>query len=281
MPLFGKELFMTSIKSKKVKVFTLICLLCAVVAAALRIFMLTTIVEPDTGLYTVGSQWGYVFDIAVLAFVVAIAVAGRLMLKNVMNDSVPDSSSTVTVFGSALCAFMYVSLFLYGMYVMITSPMMPKFLYAVQIVLCLPCAVNHLFICARENRRGTGGETMLAFCTPVLFAVRVVDVFMATDTQINTTQRSLELLMLCAMMLFYLYEASFLVKKNDEGTKPVNYTARYYIACLAVVVLTCITVVPYLGVSLFWVYKADFVVMDVLEVCVMLYAASRLVTAHD
>ncbi len=280
MPFFGKELYMTSIKSKKIKVFTLICLLAAVALAAVRTFMLTTIVEPDTGLYSAGTVGGYVFDVGVLVFVVAMILAGKVLLKKVTSDNCPDSSSTVTVFGSALCAFMYVSLFLYGMY-MLFSGQPQKTLFTVQLVLCVPCAVNQLFICAKENRGKGKGEALAAFCAPVLFAVRVIDVFMSTDSQINTSQRSLELLMLCAMMLFYMYEASFLVKRVDEGEKKINCFAKYYVAALAVVVLTCITVVPYLLVSVFWVFEADSVVMNVLECCVMLYAASRIVTAHD
>ena len=77
------------------------------------------------------------------------------------------------------------------------------------------------------------------------------------------------------IMMFYLYESAFLVNKKSEKSGQTPF-ANYYLSGICTVVLTCIAVVPYLAVSVFRVFEADFVIMDVLECCVMLYAASRL-----
>ena len=88
--------------------------------------------------------------------------------------------------------------------------------------------------------------------------------------------------MLCAIMLFFLGESSFLVNKNtdDENDEKIFGFAKYYVAAVGVVMLTFIAVIPYLLVSVFWVFESDFLLMDVLECCIMLYAASRLIAAH-
>lgn len=308
MPFFGKELYMTSIKSKKIKVFTLICLLAAVALAAVRTFMLTTIVEPDTGLYSAGTVGGYVFDVGVLLVLAVLIVVGKILFKKHDSFCEPDSGSTVTVFGSGLCALMLFSAFLYGAYLMLfaentegtfvheaivayRTPIVledgkqirnvgPIVFKGIQILMFLPCGFNHLLICAKEKREKNISHALLSMSVPVLFALRVIDVFMSYETQMNTSQRSLELLMLCAMMLFYMYESSFLTERSDEAVLKPKFT-NYYIAALAVVCITCIAAVPYLLVSIFWVFESSFIVMDVLECCVMLYAASRIVTAHD
>ena len=273
---FGKELFMESVKSKKIRVFTLVCLLAALAAAVARTVILTKIVEPDTGLYFANTTFGYAFDAAVLVLIAAVILCGRHIFKHTQGKSELKSDSTVTVFGSALCAFMFFSVFVYGIYsIWFTDKTMNAFA-TLQIILCLPCGFNHLMICAKERREKNNSQALLAMSVPVMFATRVIEVFMGVDTQINTSQRSLELLMLCGMMMFYLYEASFLVKNNNEE-KGVTPFANYYLSGICTVVLTCITVVPYLLVSVFWVFEADFVIMDVLECCVMLYAVSRLI----
>lgn len=297
---------MTLVNSKKIRIFTLVALVLALVLAAVRTVMLTKIVEPDTGLYSVNAQWGHFFDIGVLVMLAVLVAAGKMLFKKQDSFWEPDSGSSVTVFGSGLCALMFFSAFLYGAYLVLfaentegtfihealvayRTPIVledgkqitnagPLIFKGIQILMCLPCGVNHLLICAKEKREKNTSHSLLAMSIPVFFALRVIEVFMSTETQINTSQRSLELLMLCAMMLFYLYESSFLTERNDEASLKRKCT-NYYIAALAVVCVSCVAAVPYLLVSIFWVFESSFMVMDVLECCVMLYAASRIVTA--
>ena len=276
---FGKEMYMVAVNSRKIKIYTLISLIMALALATVRTVMLTKIVEPDTGLYLVGSKWAGLFDWGVVILLAAAVLLGRYLLKYVKGPDELKSDSTVTVFGSALCAFMFFSAFVYGMYLKLFTDNEVGILLLLQFVLCVPAGFNHLMICAKERREKSTAQALIAMSVPVMFALRVIDVFMATDTQINTSQRSFELLMLCAVMAFYLYESAFIVnKKFEEGDNRVF--VNYYVSALSTVVLTFVTVIPYLLVSVFWVFETDFVIMSVLECCVMLYAASRLVTAH-
>lgn len=272
---------MTSVNSKKIKVFTLISLVVAVVAAVVRTLVLTKIVETDTGLYTVGSSWGYVCDICIIAAVVAVILIGRLLLRNVRGTSELDSGSTVTVFGSALCAFMFFSVFIYGIYLMLFTENTVGLLFKIEMVLCIPCGFNQLVICAKEHRKKGTGDALLAMSAPILFALRIVDIFMNTTTQMNTSQRSFELVMLCATMLFFLYESAFLVEKDTSQKERSRIFGNYYVSAVCVVVLTFLTTIPGLLVSVFWVFENNFLIMDVLQCCVMLYAAARLITAKD
>lgn len=266
---------MESVKSKNIRVFTLVCLLAALAAAVARTVILTKIVEPDTGLYFSNTTFGYVFDVAVLVLIAGVILWGKYLFKHIQGKDELKSGSTVTVFGSALCAFMFFSVFVYGIYSIGFADKAMSAFATLQIILCLPCGFNHLMICAKERRGKNNSQALLAMSAPVMFATRVVEVFMGVDTQINTSQRSLELLMLCAIMMFYLYESAFLVNKKSEKSGQTPF-ANYYLSGICTVVLTCIAVVPYLAVSVFRVFEADFVIMDVLECCVMLYAASRL-----
>ena len=111
-------------------------------------------------------------------------------------------------------------------------------------------------------------------CGALFFAVRIIEVFMNKNTQINTSQRSLELVLLCAVMMFLLTEASTLI----TGEFALKNLSKYVASALAVIAMVFIAVIPYLAVSVFWVYRADFVVMDILECCIALYAASRMLT---
>ena len=272
-------MFMVSINSKKIKAYTLISMVAALVLAMVRTVMLTKIVEPDTGFYLIGSKWAGLFDWGIVILLAVMVLLGRYLLKKVKSPDELKSDSTVTVFGSALCSFMFFSVFVYGMYLKLFTDNTVGILLLLQIILCVPAGFNHLMICAKEHREKTTAQALLAMSVPVMFALRVIDVFMATDTQINTSQRSFELLMLCAVMVFYLYESAFVVnKKFEEGDNRVF--VNYYVSALSAVVLTFVTVIPYLLVSVFWVFETDFVIIYVLECCVMLYAACRLLAAH-
>ena len=272
---------METVKNKKIKVFTLICLVLALAAGVIRTFMLAKIVEPDTGLYFANAGLAHIFEFGVLALGAVVFLFGKRLFKKVDCPTEVTSESTATVFASALCAFMFFSIFVYGIYAAFIGESQLGKLMLVQVILCIPCGINHLFVCAKVRREKTASQALLAMSVPVMFAIRIIELFMRTDTQINTSQRSLELLMLCAIMLFFLGESSFLVTKNtDEQDEKMSGFAKYYIAAMGVVMLTIIAVVPYLLVSVFWVFETDFLLMDVLECCVMLYAASRLIAAH-
>lgn len=265
---------MVKINGRKIKIMLLIAALAAVAVGFFRAFLLVNYIEPETGFYISGTNMGNTFDIMVIVLVVMIAGFGFLTRKNPVPEHL-DSKSTVVVFTSALCAFMYLSLFLYGLCKIFGSQGQTNYFLFAEIALCVPCCLNHISVCSTEVREKNTPHALLAMSEAIFFGVRVIEVFMDTKSQINVSQRSLELLMLCSMMLFFLLESAFLVSRDEESMKSLS---KYFMAGVATVVFPVIAVLPYLAVSLFWCFDAQFVVMDVVECCVMLFAASRLLT---
>lgn len=276
---------MNTVKNNKIKIMLLAV---AVVATALGVFrsvLLANYVEPETGFYVAGTNLGMVFNVAVAVFAVGVLALGLVTRKIKASDYL-DSKSMVVVFTSALCAFIYFTVAIYGVFMLLNPGIdeitglkkpMNYFLF-LEVVLAVPCIFNHISICSKEIREKNTPHALLGMSEALFFAVRTVEVFMDMTTQINTSQRSLELLMLCSMMLFFLFEAGTLVKRK-EGEISVT---KYCLAGLATVALPLITVLPHLVVSLFILcFDCEFVVMDVLECSIMLFAASRLLTLKE
>ena len=265
---------MVRVNGRKIKVMLLIAAVAAITVGFFRAFLLVNYIEPETGFYISGTNMGRAFDIMVIAPVLMIGIFGFLIRKSPAPEHL-DSKSTVVVFTSALCAFMYMSLFLYGIYKIAGSQGGVNYFLFAEIALCVPCCLNHISVCSTEVREKNTPHALLAMSEAIFFGVRVIEVFMDTKSQINVSQRSLELLMLCSMMLFFLLESAFLVNREEENMKSLS---KYFMSGIAAVVFPIISVLPYLAVSLFWCFEAQFVVMDVVECCVMLFAASRLLT---
>lgn len=256
-------------------------ILSLVIAAGLAVFrgaVLANFVEPETGFYIVDTKVGIGFNAAVIAALVFVLVVTYLFKKKKEDAGGLNSRSAAVVFSSSLCAYLFFSVFVYGMYLVFTSKT-SSLLFVVQVLLCIPCGINHLTICSKEVRENSAVHGFLSMSTAVFFAVRLVEVFMDVTKQINTSQRSLEILMLCAMMMFYLAESDFVV--NKKALQPKS-AVRYFFFGLCVIVFTAATVVPYLVVSEFvWMSGRGLVILNVLECCIMLFAASRLLTLND
>lgn len=265
---------MMKVNNRNIKLMLLIASLVAVVIGMFRAFLLVNCIEPETGFYISETNMDTVFAVLIVGIAVLIGVFGFLSKNNPAPEYL-DSKSTVVVFTSALCAFMYISIFLYGIYSIMGNAGQRNYFLIAEVALCVPCCLNHISVCSSEIREKNTPHALFAMSEAVFFALRVVETFMDKEGQINVSQRSLELIMLCSIMIFFLLEAAFLVKKEDgEGVS----MPKYFMAALATVVFPIIAVIPYLAVSLFWCFEADFVIMDVLECCVMLFAASRLLT---
>ena len=169
-------------------------------------------------------------------------------------------------------------MFIYGIYTLINAGGRINVFLFVQTVLCIPCCLNHVSVCSVEVREKNKPHAFFSMAEASFFAVRIIEVFMDTNTQINASQRSLELLMLCSMMLFFLFETNFLVEREEGNLKSPS---KYYMAGLASLAFPFVAVIPYLLVSLFWCFEADCFVIQVLECCIMLFAASRLLTVNQ
>ena len=296
----------------KIRLLVALTVATAVVAGLFRAVLLLKYIDPVTGFYSVSTNLDIVFNVAVVVLIGVICLAGFMTRKTNPPENL-DSRSTAVVFTSALCAVMYISVFLYGAYNVINGfsdnwsyltrevvidsfgtvqeTGIQKFLkvlvnvapdvtsngllFVFQLVLCIPCCLNHFSICSSEIRAKNTKHSVFAISEAVFFALRLVEVFMDTTTQINASQRSLSLLLICSAMLFFLFEAGFLVQREEGGLKSVS---KYLMAGLATVAFPIVSLIPYLAVSLFWCYPTGFLVMDVLECCIMLFAASRLLT---
>ena len=261
--------------SKKIGIFVAVSLILAIAVSALRTYMLATVVEVETGLYANSAQWAGFFEIFLLVLVAALIVCGNFVFGKTETFAEPDSSNTFTVFGSGLCAFMYAALFIGNIFALTKGVADNALFVVLQTVLCIPCALNHLNICAKEKREKSTTQSVLAVSTAVFFAFRIIDVFMNVKTQINASQRSLELLMLCAIMLFCLYEADFTVEKKEVSKKAF---AKYFTLAIATVLLVLVAVVPYLLASMLFMFERTSLLLSVLECCIMIYAIARIFT---
>ena len=106
----------------------------------------------------------------------------------------------------------------------------------------------------------------------IFYAVRVIDTFVDKTTQINSSQRSLKLVVLCSMMLMLLYEAEFVLQKSEQSQRSV---AKYYATCIFSFSFAIISVIPYVAVCAFGSYSSEFLLMDILVGCVGVYALTR------
>jgi len=265
---------MMKVNNRNIKLMLLIATVAAVAMGIFRAFLLVNCIEPETGFYITETNMDTVFTVLIIAMVVLIGFFGFLARKNPAPEHL-DSKSTFVVFSSALCAFMYISVFLYGIYSIMGSAGNRNYFLVAEVILCIPCCLNHISVCSSEIREKNTPHALFAMSEAVFFALRVVETFMDKNSQINVSQRSLELVMLCSVMVFFLLESAFLVKREQEEKESLS---KYFMSAIATVVFPIVAVMPYLAVSLFWCFDAEFVIMDVLECCIMLFAASRLLT---
>lgn len=263
---------MIKINNTKIRIMLLLAAVLAIGTGVFRAFLLVNYIEPETGFYITGTNLGTVFA-AVCVLLGAIILASGFCVRKIPAPEHLDSRSTVVVFTSALCAFLYISLFFYSIYRLLNSGTATDYFLVVETLLCIPCCLNHISVCSAEVREKNTPHALLAMSEALFFAIRVVEVFMDKEGQINSSQRALELVMLCSMMVFFLLEAEFLVVREEGNLKSLS---KYLMSGLASVVFPIVAVVPYLAVSLFWCFEADFVIMDVLECSIMLFAASRI-----
>ncbi len=266
---------MINANKNKIRIWLLVTVIAAVAAGVFRAFLLVNYIEPETGFYVRGTNLGSVFAI-VAAAVLLVAIGAGVRFRKVASPENLDSGRTVVVFSSALCAFVYLSVLVSGLFTAFTAKTLNLFL-VLELILCIPCIINHISICSVEVREKNSHHAFLSMSGAVFFAVRIIEVFMDTTRQINVSQRSLELVLLCAIMMFLISETSFLI----TGEFAQKNISKYLSSALAVVAMTILTAVPYLAVSVFWVFRNEFVVMDILECCMAIYAASRILTVHD
>jgi hypothetical protein len=199
-----------------------------------------------------------------------VAFGASLTFRKINKPENLSSKSMFVVFSSSLCAFIFVTVFALGLYNM-TKIRGDVFVQA-SIFLCVPCTINFFNICAKEQRVKNLPQTVMAMFPPIFYAVRIIGTFIDKTTQINSSGRSLKLVALSAVMLMLLYEAEFMLKKEDQGKRSI---VKYYVMCLFSFSFAIISVIPNICVCAFWVYNSDFLLMDILDACVGVYAFAR------
>lgn len=269
-----KGIIMKNSGKKMLFVFCITTII-ALLTGVFRTYLLINYIEPDTGFYIVGTNVNIYFNILCIVLAAFIVIAAFAFRKKEMPKEL-SSESTLVVFAASLCGFLFATVIVFGIYKFATGASRSVFL-AIELLLCIPCAVNFLNVCLKEVRKKSVGQTLLALSPAVYFAVKTIEVFVDTKTQINTSQRSLMLVMLCSMMLFFVTEAVFMLPggRRQEGKYP-NTLSKYYAFGIFSFDFALVALVPYIIVSAFWMYNSSFIVMDVLHACVGLYAATRM-----
>lgn len=276
MPCPQRNNAMININKKTVRFMLLAVAVISVAIGAFRTVILANFLEPETGFYVKDTNIDVWFA-GVVVLAVAMILAFGFFMRKTKAPEYLDSRSMVVVFTSALCIFMYFSVFAYGAYTIFTSEHVSLFLYA-EVALCIPCCLNHVTICSKEIREKNSPHALLSMSEAIFFAIRTVECFMDVETQINASQRSLELLMLSSMMLFFMCESGFMVDREESATS----VSLYSMAAFGSVAFTFISLIPFLIVSFVLpVYETEFVFMSILDCCVMLFAASRIVTMKN
>ncbi len=273
--------FMRKIVNKKILLVLFITAVAALALGIFRTYLLFNFVEPETGFYVRDNNFGFHFDIAAVVICVFM-IAGAWSLKKVKAPLELKSESTMVVFASSLCGFMFVTVLGYGLYKLFNSQSVSAFL-VVELFLCVPCMINFFSICAKEQRLRNATQTLLSLFPALFFAVRIIERFTDVTTQINVSQRSLTLIMLCSAMMFFVCETRFFLplpsqEMADSDKTKTHNVVKYFASGLFTVSFVIMTVLPYLVVCSFWVFSSDFLLMDILDGCIGLYALTRLVS---
>jgi len=266
---------MSVIINKKHMCVVTVSVVLAFVLCAFRIYLLRNYVEPETGYYVPGTNLGTIFGVAFLLVLAVIAVGAKYSKVKIPESL--SSESTAVVFSSSLCGFLFVTVLVCGVYQFVTLKNTGAF-RAVELLVCIPCVFSFYCICVKENRERNIKNLVFALCPALFYGVRTIHMFTDTHTQINASQRSLSLVMLCSMMLLFIQEAYFLIPKHEkaESDKEKKSVAFKYAAITLIVMTLALTAaLPYIAVSAFWMFESDFLVMDVLDLCIGVYALTR------
>ncbi len=264
--------------NKKYTCIVAVSAVLALVLCAFRIYLLRNYVEPETGYYVPGTNLGIFFGVATL-LALAVIVAGAIFSKVTVPEEL-SSESTAVVFSSSLCGLLFATVIICGVYELAVSKSMGAF-RAVELLVGIPCAFSFFSVCASENRDKSVKNLIISLAPALFYAVRTIHEFTDTQTQINSSQRSVTLVMLCAMTLLFVQEAYFLVPDNDkaqDAKEKKKVSVWYSILTLSTMLLAFAAALPYIAVSAFWVFETDFLVMDVLDLCVGVYALTRAAT---
>ncbi len=251
-------------------------LIMSLILCVFRIILLVKFTQQDTGFYVPGTNLNVFFDALVVLCVALCGFTAYVESKRDFNVKL-GSDSNPMVFFSSLCAFMFITVFAVGAYTVVTKKNTDIF-FLIEILLCLACFVNFFLVCSKEKRDKSAKHMILTLFVCLFYAVRVIDTFMDVGTQMNTSHRALLLLMLCSMMLFFVTEAGFIADADKEDGQNKGLKFRYVLSGALAGVFVLVSAFPSVVLNAFWVYSSEFLIMDLLDVCVGIYASARFYT---
>ena len=99
---------MINANNKKLKTMIAVLAVLALAVGIFRTVILYNFVEPETGFYIAGTNMDVIFNSAVVALVLVIG-AFAIAVRKIKAPDFLDSHSTIVVFTSALCAFLFIT----------------------------------------------------------------------------------------------------------------------------------------------------------------------------
>lgn len=218
------------INNKIFKTVTAVFLILSAVLGYFRINMLNCGKIDELGLYTDRAS-GNIFTCAVL-ILLAFVVAFTFILSK--NSFAERKTNAVMVVSSALCTLFLITFAISGIHELLNAPKdilsaQPAKTLDIFLVLEVVLALASSVFFLNEVLNGTkgGDKNKLLALIPVLFiAVRTIDMFMDTTTQINSSSRAFTTLFLAVIMMFFISEAELGVPLAPSEKTPASESKR-------------------------------------------------------
>ena len=269
----------------------------SVVFTVTRCAVIFTFVEPNTGLYAVTSGiLPHILDYIVYAFVIVCVICSRVVYKKAYAfENVQGTPSCL--FTSVLCGFMLLAMFVLqllgyfdmfshnGYSIIVTAKDIFKnnLLEFILVILSFPCAM-YFFKSISRSSTGRLSEQIIPAAiarkketiysifsfTPIIWLVlRLAICFFDTAQLVNTSGHKLELLMLVALVLFFLADARMII--GDTAASPLFFFG------FAAIFMVGVSAVPNLILSSIWLLKTrTTLIIYTVEIAFMAYAAAKL-----
>lgn len=292
-------------QTKALKITACIFLLAALGLGVFRIFLLAEYVDADNGLYS-NRLLGTVFN-SVLWGLLAVNIATYFFTKKAAFDRPIRNEALSVAFAASVCALMMAAVFFVNIVDMATGKRTFSLFLGAETVLCVPSILYFFTVCSRgakQEKDAASAYSLLPLFPALYTAIRIIALFINTETQINASERSFSLLAMVFIMMFFVTEAEFSVslspsdddndkenKEKKENTDPAaqaarlaktkaSLTAKYLVYALVVVTLTVAILLPSAFASAFLTYDRAGILYRMMDLCIGLYALMRLFTAR-
>lgn len=281
--------------SIRLRLALIISLLLTIGLVVVRIIFLKRYIDPQNGLYVYGTNADLYFSIALVAVMLIIFAFSLPLAKSVVPER-RGASSSLTIFVSCFCGFMCISAFITDLVALTSGTSQltnttiaissgaignsTNVLRILQIIFSLPSAIYFLSLCMKKPAARSASGSILAMAPIVYTGIRLIILFLDTHTAINSSERTLSILSYCSILLFFLCEVRFtLPELPDKKAKSPESLFKYTLFGLSTILFTCVSVIPILLLSAFWILKQETsYAFSILNLSFAFYAAARLFT---